>query len=99
VTLVSESGVAARADVERLGAHADAFPGRIVADGGGGRGRGGAALVFGRVKLCGLTRAADVRAAAAAGATHAGIILVPGTPRFVEEGRAQALPRKRAAPG
>jgi indole-3-glycerol phosphate synthase/phosphoribosylanthranilate isomerase len=47
-------------------------------------------LVFGRVKVCGLTRAEDVRAAAAAGATHAGLILVPGTPRALS--LEQALP-------
>ena len=40
-------------------------------------------LVFGRVKLCGLTRRADVELAARAGATHAGMIFVPGTPRAV----------------
>jgi indole-3-glycerol phosphate synthase/phosphoribosylanthranilate isomerase len=99
VTLVGESGVAARGDVERLGAYADAFlvgSSLMAAEDVGEAAR---ALVFGRVKLCGLTRAADVRAAAAAGATHAGIILVPGTPRFVEEGRAQALAEEARGAG
>ena len=35
------------------------------------------------LKLCGITRAEDMAAAAQAGADYAGMILVPGTPRFV----------------
>nr|WP_314446046.1 bifunctional indole-3-glycerol-phosphate synthase TrpC/phosphoribosylanthranilate isomerase TrpF [uncultured Sphingomonas sp.] len=92
VTLVSESGVLTRADVERLGAHADAFlvgSSLMAADDVHEAAR---ALVFGRVKVCGLTRKEDVAAAAAAGATHAGIIQVRGTPRVVtaEQGCAVA---------
>jgi indole-3-glycerol phosphate synthase/phosphoribosylanthranilate isomerase len=91
VTLVSESGVSARTDVERLGAHADAFlvgSSLMAAEDVGEAAR---ALVFGRVKVCGLTREEDVAAAAAAGATHGGIILVLGTPRHVEIERAREL--------
>lgn len=87
--LVSESGVATRADVERLAPLADAFlvgSSLMAADDVGEAAR---ALVFGRVKICGLTRREDVHLAAAAGATHAGLILVPGTPRAltIEEAR------------
>ncbi len=83
VLVISESGISSRADVERLAPIADAFlvgsalmaaPDVVDA---------ARALVHGRVKLCGLTRTADVDMAAAAGATHAGFILVPGTPRAV----------------
>lgn len=91
VTLVSESGVATRADVERLGRHADAFlvgSSLMAADDVGEAAR---ALVFGRVKVCGLTREEDIAVAAAAGATHGGTILVEGTPRFVETARAGEL--------
>ncbi|WP_338502510.1 bifunctional indole-3-glycerol-phosphate synthase TrpC/phosphoribosylanthranilate isomerase TrpF [Sphingomonas kaistensis] len=91
VTLVSESGLATRADVERLGRHADAFlvgSSLMAADDVGEAAR---ALVFGRVKVCGLTREEDVGAVAAAGATHAGIILVPGTPRAVSAEQARVL--------
>ncbi|NJC04636.1 indole-3-glycerol phosphate synthase/phosphoribosylanthranilate isomerase [Sphingomonas kaistensis] len=91
VTLVSESGVATRADVERLGAHADAFlvgSSLMAADNVFEAAR---ALVFGRVKVCGLTRLEDVAAVAAAGSTHAGIIVVPGTPRAVAREQARAL--------
>ncbi len=91
VTLVSESGVATRADVERLGRHADAFlvgSSLMAADNVGEAAR---ALVFGRVKVCGLTRDEDVAAAAAAGANHAGINLVPGTPRAEDGEQARRL--------
>ena len=83
VLLISESGIATHADVERLSPIADAFlvgsalmaaPDVVDA---------ARALVHGRVKVCGLTRVADVERAAQAGATHAGFIFVPGTPRAV----------------
>jgi indole-3-glycerol phosphate synthase/phosphoribosylanthranilate isomerase len=83
VLLVSESGIAARSDVERLGSHADAFlvgSSLMAAEDVHEAAR---ALVFGRVKVCGLTREEDVLAAARAGATHAGLIMVRGTPRAV----------------
>jgi len=91
VLLVSESGVATRADVERLSGHADAFlvgSSLMAADDVGEAVR---ALVFGRVKVCGLTRANDVLAAASAGATHAGLIMVPGTPRALAVDAAEPL--------
>lgn len=91
VLLVSESGVSSRADVERLGGHADAFlvgSSLMASDDVGEAAR---ALVFGRVKVCGLTREEDVAAVAAAGATHAGLIMVPGTPRALTVERAAVL--------
>jgi len=97
--LVSESGVATRADVERLAPLADAFlvgSSLMAAEDVGEAAR---ALVFGRVKVCGLTRAEDIRAAAAAGATHAGLILVPGTPRALTVEEAQPLAELARAEG
>ena len=91
LTLVSESGVAVRADVERLGRHADAFLVGSSLMAAPDVGEAARALVFGRVKICGLTREEDVAAAAAAGATHGGIIMVPGTPRAVDACRAGVL--------
>lgn len=99
VTLVSESGIAARGDVERLGRHADAFlvgSSLMASDDVAEAAR---ALVFGRVKICGLTRAEDVSAAAGAGATHAGLIMVPGTPRALSEGQADVLAAAAIAEG
>lgn len=89
--LVSESGVATRADVERLAHHADAFLVGSSLMAAPDVGEAARALVFGRVKICGLTRPEDVRAAAAAGATHAGLILVPGTPRALTLEQAKPL--------
>ncbi len=91
VLLVSESGIGSRADVERLGAHADAFlvgSSLMAADDIAEAAR---ALVHGRVKVCGLTHADDVWASGLAGATHGGFIFVPGTPRAVEPRRAGSL--------
>jgi len=81
VLIISESGIASRADVERLGAHADAFLVGSALMAAPDVAQAARALVHGRVKLCGLTRVEDVALAASAGATHAGLIMVPGTPR------------------
>jgi len=84
VILIAESGISSREDVERLAPCVDAF---LVGSSlmsstdivGAAR-----SLVHGRVKLCGLTRVEDVELAATAGATHAGFVFVPGTPRAVD---------------
>jgi phosphoribosylanthranilate isomerase len=44
-----------------------------------------------RIKICGLTREADVDAAVRAGADAIGLVLYPGSPRFVSPERAAAL--------
>ena len=43
------------------------------------------------LKLCGITQVEDMVAAARAGADYAGMVLVPGTPRFVPRGRIAEL--------
>jgi indole-3-glycerol phosphate synthase/phosphoribosylanthranilate isomerase len=97
VLVVAESGIRSHADVRRLSRHADAFlvgsslmaaPDIVEA---------ARTLVHGRVKLCGLTRADDVALAAKRGATHAGFVMVPGSPRAIDEGQAARLaPAARA---
>ncbi len=47
-----------------------------------------------RIKVCGLTRAADVDAAVAAGADAVGFVLWPGSPRHVDLQRAAHLARR-----
>jgi indole-3-glycerol phosphate synthase/phosphoribosylanthranilate isomerase len=89
--LVAESGIANRSDVQRLAPYADAFLVGSSLMKARSPARAARALAFGRVKVCGLTRAADVSAAFAAGATHAGFIFVPGTPRAVTPDRALPL--------
>ena len=79
--VISESGIATRADIDRLAPHVDGFligstPMRSGDPHGEAR-----ALAFGRVKLCGLRTAADLDAAAPA--AFAGLVFVPGTPRDI----------------
>ena len=47
-----------------------------------------------RIKICGLTREADVDAAADAGADAVGFVLYPKSPRAVDAARAAALARR-----
>jgi indole-3-glycerol phosphate synthase/phosphoribosylanthranilate isomerase len=80
-TIVAESGIATRADIDRLASSVDAFliGSSIMRDPdphGAAR-----ALAFGRVKLCGLRSCADLIAAAPA--AYAGLVFVPGSPRAV----------------
>jgi len=99
VTLVSESGIASRRDVVRLGGHADAFLVGSSLMAAPDIGEAAKALMHGRVKICGLTNAQDVAEAARHGATHAGFIMVPGTPRAVTADAATALAGNARASG
>jgi indole-3-glycerol phosphate synthase / phosphoribosylanthranilate isomerase len=81
--VVAESGISSRADVERLSAHADAFligSALMRADNPAEAAR---ELAFGRVKVCGLTDIHDLELAAEMGASYAGLIMVPNTPRAI----------------
>ncbi|WP_310468830.1 bifunctional indole-3-glycerol-phosphate synthase TrpC/phosphoribosylanthranilate isomerase TrpF [Sphingomonas sp.] len=94
--LVSESGIATRTHVERLAGKVDGFlvgSALMRADDPAEAAR---ALVFGRVKLCGLTRAEDI--AAAMPAAFAGLVFVPRTPRAVTVEQARALIGKGPKP-
>jgi indole-3-glycerol phosphate synthase/phosphoribosylanthranilate isomerase len=57
------------------------------------------ALAFGRVKVCGLTDPQDLARAAAAGASFAGMVMVPGTPRAVNRPQAEDLAKAAAEAG
>jgi indole-3-glycerol phosphate synthase/phosphoribosylanthranilate isomerase len=89
--LVSESGISCRADIERLSGHADAFLVGSALMRAEDPALAARALAFGRVKICGLTNVADVEAAAASGASFAGLVMVPGTPRAVGRREAEAI--------
>lgn len=96
--LVAESGIGRRADVERLTGHADAFligSALMRAEDPALAARG---LVFGRVKVCGLTSPEDAAAAARRGASYAGLVMVPGTPRAVSAARAEAIAARTPIP-
>jgi indole-3-glycerol phosphate synthase/phosphoribosylanthranilate isomerase len=97
--LISESGIATRADVERLAPLVDAFlVGSSLMAAPDVR-EATRALLFGRVKICGLARDEDVALAAAAGATHAGFVFVPNTPRALTEAQARPLVAQARALG
>src|SRR5436190_2520107 len=89
--VVAESGISGRADVERLAPFADAFLVGSALMRAERPAEAARALAFGRVKVCGITNAADLDMAAEAGATHAGLVMVPGTPRAVSRGAAEQI--------
>ncbi len=94
--LIAESGIRSHADVAAL---RDVVHGFLVgtalmrADDVDAATR---ELVFGRTKVCGLTREADAIAAAQAGATHGGLVFAAESSRVVTPRRAREL--RRAAP-
>ncbi len=51
------------------------------------------------VKICGLTREADVEMAIEAGADMIGVVIVDTSPRYVDFDKAQALIRRAAELG
>jgi len=91
--LVAESGVRSHSDIRRLAGKADAFligtsmmeaiDPRLAARG----------IIFGRVKVCGLTNPEDAREAERAGATYGGLIFAKESPRSIDLGRARDIAR------
>jgi len=86
--LVSESGIVDRDDLTRLAGCVDAFLVGSSLMRATDPADAARALLFGRVKLCGLNRPEDFAQARAA--SHVGLVVVPGTPRAVSV--AEALP-------
>jgi len=91
VTLISESGIRGRGDVNRLRSLVDGFLVGSHLMAASDIDLAARSLVFGPAKLCGLTRTEDVALVAKAGASHAGFIMVPGTPRAIEPDQAELL--------
>jgi indole-3-glycerol phosphate synthase/phosphoribosylanthranilate isomerase len=91
VDLAAESGIEDRSDVERLCPHADAFLVGSSLMRAADPALAARALVFGRVKVCGLTDPADAADAAARGASFAGLVMVPNTPRAVSLNEARPI--------
>lgn len=88
-TLVSESGISNRADVERLSPLVDGFLIGSSLMAAAEPAQASRELIFGRTKLCGLNRGADLRAARPA--AFAGFVFVPGSPRHVTAQEAAPL--------
>lgn len=89
--LISESGIAAHADIHRLAPLVDGFlvGSSLMAE--ADIASAARRLVFGRVKICGLTREEDVEAAYRAGASFGGLIFVAGSPRRIGQDQAEIL--------
>jgi len=87
--LVSESGIASRAHVERLSPLVDGFLIGSSLMGAAEPAQAARELIIGRVKLCGLNCGADIRAARPA--AFAGFVFVPGSPRHVTAHEAAPL--------
>jgi len=99
VLAIAESGIASRKDVDRLAPLVDSFLVGSALMSAPDTGQAARALVHGRVKLCGLTNAADVDLAGGSGATHAGLIFVPGTPRAISDHQGSKLAARARAAG
>jgi indole-3-glycerol phosphate synthase/phosphoribosylanthranilate isomerase len=88
-TLISESGIGSRADIDRLSAFVDGFligSSLMEAHEPASAAR---ALIFGRTKLCGMNCGADIDAARPA--AFVGFVFVPGSPRRVTIAEAAPL--------
>jgi indole-3-glycerol phosphate synthase/phosphoribosylanthranilate isomerase len=89
--LVSESGIHARSDVERRAGHVDGFLVGTSLMRASDPAQAARALLFGRVKLCGLRQPGDVEAARPA--AFAGFVFVPDSIRQISAERAMPLSR------
>lgn len=89
--LVAESGIAGRGDVERLSSFADAFLVGTALMRAERPAEAARAMAFGRVKVCGVTNETDAKRAVRAGASHIGMVMVPGTPRVVTASAAEPI--------
>ena len=87
--LVSESGIGDRSDVDRLSDRVNGFLVGSSLMRAANPAEAARSLVFGRVKLCGLTKADDVRDGRAA--AFAGFVFVPGSPRHLTAEQAAPL--------
>ena len=95
--LVSESGIEGRRDVERLAPLVNGFLVGTSLMRAREPAQAARQLMFGRVKLCGLNRPEDVRAAKPA--AFAGFVFVPGTARDISAEAALPLARLAQASG
>jgi indole-3-glycerol phosphate synthase/phosphoribosylanthranilate isomerase len=89
--VISESGIASRNDVLRLAQHTNGYLIGSALSGSPDPARALRELIFGRVKVCGLTRARDAVAAWHAGATHGGVVLAESKRRVSIEQAAAVL--------
>lgn len=89
--VVSESGIRTHADIVALAPKVDAFLVGSTLMAAPDIGLAARHLVFGAIKVCGLTRPADARSAWQAGASFGGVVFADGSPRRVDIAQAQAI--------
>lgn len=94
--VVSESGIAEHADVQRLAPWVDGFLVGNRLNRSGRPAHAARELVCGRFKVCGLTRAEDAVAAWCAGAVMGGLIFAPDSSRRINVATARCM--QAAAP-
>lgn len=89
--LLSESGIRHHGDVRRLRRHCDGFLVGSALTGAPDLGRALRRVIFGEVKVCGLTRPEDARIAHRCGATWGGLIFARQSPRRISETQASEI--------
>jgi indole-3-glycerol phosphate synthase/phosphoribosylanthranilate isomerase len=89
--VVCESGIKTRADIDAINEYVDAF---LIGSALMKETRldlAVRALIFGRVKICGLTSIADAQAAYDVGASFGGMIFASESPRHISEAQAKTI--------
>ena len=94
--LVAESGIQGHGDIVALRGNVDAFLVGTSLMRRPDLDAGAREITFGTVKVCGLTRPEDARAAWETGASWGGIVFAPGSPRRIDISQARAI--RAAAP-
>lgn len=89
--VISESGILNRDDVRRLRPLCHSFLVGTALLLHGQPKVAARQLIFGRVKVCGLTRVSDAQAALDSGATYGGLIFASKSPRYIEADKAKEL--------